>query len=145
MLTFKRERLCLRRRSDRKPQSDGQRFRHRRSDSLAETRLISIHQVHFMPLVEMMITELSTPLASNKCRPLPVVGWRLWMTDFSSDPLLEAKAVISFCCGMVQASQCREVPPCFFSLLLLICEGNISVSVLLLCRMALEGQFKFET
>lgn len=79
-----------------------------------ETRLISIHQVRFMPLVEMMITELSTPLASNKCRPLPVVGWRLWMTDFSSDPLLEAKAVISFCCGMVQASQCREVPPCFF-------------------------------
>lgn len=58
--------------------------------------LISIHQVLFKPLVEMMITELSTPLASNKCRPLPVVGERLWMTDFSSGPLLEAKAVIFF-------------------------------------------------
>lgn len=98
-----------------------------------------------MPLVEMMITELSTPLASNKCRPLPVVGWRPWMTDFSSDPLLEAKAVIFFLLWNGADEPVQRSASMFFFSLLLICEGNISIGVLLLCRMALEGQFKFET
>lgn len=87
--------------------------------------LISIHQVLFKPLVEMMITELSTPLASNKHRLPPVFGKGLRMTDFSSDSLLEPK-----CYGMMKSCQCMEMPP-FFSVLL-ISEMNFSVSVLLL-------------
>lgn len=34
------------------------------------SRLITIHQVRLRPLVGMMFTEVSAPLASNKCLPV---------------------------------------------------------------------------
>lgn len=41
--------------------------------------------------MEMMFRELTAPLSSNKCLSLCVIGERLRMSDFSSDPLLESE------------------------------------------------------
>lgn len=69
--------------------------------------LISIHQVLLKPLVEMMFTELSAPLSSNKCLPRLVIGECLRMTDFSSDPLLDSESFALLCRGAIEA--CKSI------------------------------------
>lgn len=79
-------------------------------------RLISIHQVLLKPLMEMMFREVSAPLSSNKCLPRPVIGERLGMTDFSSDPLLESESCAVLCRGAIEAHESIKLykTPFFF-------------------------------
>lgn len=80
-------------------------------------QLISIHQVLLKPLVGMMFREVSAPLSSNKCLPRPVIGERLGMTDFSSDPLSESVSCALLCRGAVEAHESIKLykTPFFFS------------------------------
>lgn len=104
-------------------------------------QLISIHQVLLKPLVEMMFTELSTPLGSDKCFPCPLIGKCVRMTNFSSDPLLESES----CAFLLWNDRfmCIELHKTLLFFPLLISEMNISISALASRKMEGEGQYKF--